>query len=114
MCTQTHEIPKGQKSFPVNRQLLNILQQKPYEVLQSDLFKKFKANLASNKEKLEKLSVLSSKDGVERIVKDHCIKLRSEVVEACNLRISSINQLKEKLIQKINEYETQCLKKDGK
>ncbi len=113
ICSQPHEIPKGQKSFPVNRQLLNIINQKPYEVLQSDLFKKFKANLVTNEEKLEKLKSLSAKDGVYKIVRDHCNKLRADVGEACNLRITSINQLKDKLVLKINEYESQCVRKDG-
>lgn len=73
-----------------------------------NLVKVFNLNLNENSTKISEYESVFANDGIDK-VREHCEKLRQDVQAATNSRIEAINELNASHMNKINDYEKECL-----
>lgn len=106
LCNQTHMYPSY--GFPTSETILNILSFKPNEIHRSDAAEALKTTLKEIQTKIEQIQ-FGINNGIDHI-KDYCIDLRTEVYLATELAVQQINEMNEQFINKINQYEQDCIR----
>lgn len=92
---------------------MDILQQQPGEVEQSQFVKQFKKKLNECQVKIYEVENVFVKNGAEK-VKEYCQSLRMDVQLATEQRVNEIHSLSDKLMTQIDQFESDCVHKLGK
>ena len=106
LCNNMHVFPSN--GFPTSETILSLLSFKPNEIHRSDAAESLKTTLKEIQNKIDQIT-FGINNGIDQI-KEYCIDLRTEVFLATELAIQQINELNEKLIFEINQYESDCIK----
>ena len=107
MCQEVGHIPA--KGFPVNDVLVQLIEQQPCEIYRGVEAEKLKDNLNNLEILTEKLSF--EIENVEYLIEKECSELRRLVLLAKEERIEEINQLSDKLIEKIDIHQKCSIQK---
>ena len=107
-CGKSHEIPE--EGFMEWKALEEFYSEKLniQEIYRGEVAEKLKKNLKEIKKNMDELA--DNFNQSENLVKEHCLKLRNEVMLESETRIKEIQDMSEKMIAEINEYESKCIK----
>lgn len=105
VCQMSHTVPL--KGFVINKGLSAFLTVRPIQVSRSPAAYSLKASLTEIQKQMQAifLAKISSADQV----KSHCIDLKNDVQLATEETIMLINKYNQELIEKIDDYQRDCL-----
>lgn len=109
LCNSRHTYPDDEY-FPLNMSLVSLLKEKPMEFLHDELEERLKLSLDKNSKLMWKLEKNFSNNGVDR-VKEYCDEVKSVIKEVKNQKIESINKMHESLVNKVDLFQTECIKR---
>ncbi len=107
-CSHLHKLPSPD-GFISCKFLNSLMSEKPTEIYCGKNLEKLKNNLNIINTKVEKMNA-DLKHGAD-IIKEYCSKLKKEVKTTKECLIEHINDLSAKYLDKISEYESECLAK---
>ncbi len=111
LCKEEHVMPE--KGLPISHSLSELISLQPIEETQTKKdINSLKESLAETKTIINFLSsgVNSSND----FIKEHCLNLKSSVHLATEETIQQINDINELYMQRIDEFENECIKLNSK
>ena len=103
LCDEFH----AKSTFPVNRSLMAIIKKQPSEVYRGKKVEVLKQNLkdiSSNKIKLEN----AFRNGKNQLI-DHCLNIRGDIDLAAEKVIQDIQDKRDELLKKVDEYEKKMI-----
>lgn len=106
LCSEAHSIDPA-KGLPVCKIISNLLNVKPNEISRGFAVDSLKHNLTEIRLKLDKLN-LNLTNGREEI-RRHCADLRVQVHTHTELTIKHVNKLSKEFLDRIDQYESDCL-----
>ena len=105
LCEKEHKVPKN--GFPKSKRIKLFEDAKPDPISRCTLFEKFKQDINSCKEDIERINSLL--DNKEEIVKDYYELKRHEIILANESRIVELNKKSRELLDQIDELEKKHL-----
>ena len=106
-CDETHSIPKnGFKRWKALNEFYS-KELKLEEIYRGESAEKLKQNLNEIREHINYLE-FNLKNGTDK-VKEHCLRLRNEVSLEAEITIERIQDIRDVLIEEINDYQAICL-----
>lgn len=117
VCTELHSWPR--QEFPTCEQLAALLLEKPNDISRGEAADNLRQNIIDLQNQLDELNS-TMQNGVDRI-REYCLNLRNDVQLAIETKMNgkskipaefngkTINQINKSMIDKINNYEKECV-----
>lgn len=102
-----HKIP--QQGFPICKPLFNILMEESNDVYRGESIEKLKTNLKDIQNQITSLT-FDMNHGIDKI-KEHCSNLRIDIQLASESATQQLNEITDSMVNKINNYEKDCIEK---